>query len=1012
MTPVNVSPPTFEEVDILHHLLKEYELSGNLLPLPSYLDQNFLLTTNDQTKFVCKVTNLREDKGFLKGQNSIITHLQSKDSQMVPKIVSSVNKTEITNIYSESGTSFYFRVLTYLPGIVYAKYKPHSPTFMHSFGIFLGELRIMLADFKYDLEKISSDWDMESSLEIIKKNHSHIIDSDRSHLIQHYLGQFEIDFQSSITELDMGIIHGDANNYNVLVLNASELSEKIKFGLIDFGDFAYSSKIAELAIAIAYAILEKANPITTIVQIVKGYNSKHKLQEKEMKILFPMILVRLLVSVSMSAYQQKLEPDNEYISISETPAWKALFYLKAISTNFVYYLIRSTCGHSPHPKSVEIVTWLESQSFNPIVENINNYEIIDLSFGSLDIEGFQNADNLSYYTKIIEEKSKTTDLVVGRYAESRLMYVHDSFEKAENEYLSWRSVHIGIDLFIQPDTPIQAPISGEVYRVSIHDGYLDYGPTVILKHRIDKDTYFYTLYGHLMSSSIKNLRMGQVIKRGETFAKIGDVMENGSWTPHVHIQIILDLLNYESSFPGVCSTSEKSVWLSLCPDPNLILNLEIANITDNRIKKRKITELRSRHNSNALSISYQNPLHIVRGFSQYLYDMDGKRYLDAVNNVPIVGHSHPRVIRALTKQASVLNTNTRYLQEVLVLYTEKLLSYFPSPLEVCFFVNSGSEANELALRLATVYTSRDDFIVLDHAYHGNTNSTISISPYKFNSKGGKGKPSNVHIVPMPYPYRGKYQGEDTGSKYAEEVILLVQHLQQVGSPLAAFIAESLPGVGGQIVIPPNYFPDVYKSVRESGGVCIADEVQVGFARMGTHYWGFETYGVVPDIVTLGKPIGNGHPMGAVITTREIANAFANGMEFFSTTGGNTVSMAVGLAVLNIIEDNNLQKNSQLVGEYLINKLTEIGTNSFIIGDVRGKGLFIGIEFVKDKLTKIPAPELTTYIVEQMKERGVLLSADGPDHNVIKIKPPLVFSIADADALISNLTSVLSHLCLK
>ncbi|MCE7736708.1 MAG: aminotransferase class III-fold pyridoxal phosphate-dependent enzyme [Candidatus Heimdallarchaeota archaeon] len=1011
MNPVDVSKPVFKEVDILSHLSKEYKLSGNLQSLPSYRDQNFLLSTNDQTQLVCKIANLNDNGEYLEAQNKIINHLQSKNNQLVSNIISSVNQAEITNIYSELGTSFYFRVLTYLPGIVYANYKPHSAHFMYSFGVFMAEMRTFLADLDIKLEKIKSDWDMESSLEILKKHIIHIVDNDRSNLIQHYLRQFELDFQTRITDLDKGIIHGDANNYNVLVQNPSELSDKIKFGLIDFGDFAYSSKIADLAIAIAYAILDKPNPIATMMQIVRGYSSKHQLQEKEIEILFSMILIRLCVSVTMSAHQRKLDPNNEYISISATPAWKALFYLKDISTNFVYYLIRSSCGYTAHPKSDEIITWLKSQSFESIFEDIDNYEIIDLSFGSLDIQGFQNADNLSYYSKIIEEKSKGIDLVIGRYAESRLMYIHDSFEKVENEYLSWRSVHLGIDLFKKTGTAIQAPMSGEVYRVSIHDDYLDYGPTVLLKHQIDEDTHFYTLYGHLMSSSIKNLHVGQIIKRGETFAKIGDVSKNGSWTPHVHVQIILDLLNYESSFPGVCSNAEKLIWLSLCPDPNLILNLVNSNVKDNIINTQEITELRGKHHSDALSISYQKPLHIVRGYAQHLYDVNGRRYLDAVNNVPIVGHSHPNVIRALTRQASVLNTNTRYLQEILVSYTKKLLSYFPEELEVCFFVNSGSEANELALRLAAVYTSRDDFIVLDHAYHGNTNATISISPYKFNSKGGKGKPSNVHVVAMPYPYRGKYQGENTGSKYAEDVTSLVEQLQQNGTPPAAFIAESLPGVGGQILIPPNYFPKVYKSIRDSGGVCIADEVQVGFARMGSHYWGFETYGVVPDIVTLGKPIGNGHPMGAVITTRKIADAFANGMEFFSTTGGNTVSMAVGLSVLNVIEENNLQKNSKLVGEYLLNKLTEIGITTPIIGDVRGRGLYLGIEVVKDKLTKIPAPDMSKYIVEQMKDRGVLLSVDGPDHNVIKIKPPLVFSIADANVLISTLTSVLSHSCL-
>ncbi len=287
---------------------------------------------------------------------------------------------------------------------------------------------------------------------------------------------------------------------------------------------------------------------------------------------------------------------------------------------------------------------------------------------------------------------------------------------------------------------------------------------------------------------------------------------------------------------------------------------------------------------------------------QYLFDETGQRFLDGYNNVPHVGHSHPAVVGAVDAQMRVLNTNTRYLHDSLHELADRLTATLPDPLRVCYFVNSGSEANELALRLARTHTRRRDVIVLDAAYHGNTTTLIDISPYKFNGPGGSGRPSWVHIAPLPDVFRGPYKRNDVhaGERYASHVSQIVHALERTGTRLAAFIAETCPSVAGQIMIPPGYFTEVYAAVRAAGGVCIADEVQTAYGRMGDSFYAFEAHHVVPDIVVLGKPIGNGHPLGAVVTTAEIARSFDNGMEFFSTFGGNTVSCVAGLAVLDTV----------------------------------------------------------------------------------------------------------------
>jgi 4-aminobutyrate aminotransferase-like enzyme len=413
----------------------------------------------------------------------------------------------------------------------------------------------------------------------------------------------------------------------------------------------------------------------------------------------------------------------------------------------------------------------------------------------------------------------------------------------------------------------------------------------------------------------------------------------------------------------------------------------------------------------SLSLSYRTPLHIVRGEGAHLYDADGRSYLDCVNNVAHVGHAHPRVVDAGAAQMRLLNTNTRYLHDLVLRYAERLTDLLPSHLEVCYFVNSGSEANELALRLARAATGRPDVATVDVAYHGNTQRLVEVSPYKFNGPGGAGKPDDVHVIPLPDPYRGAHRGStpETGAAYVAEAEAVLREAAAAGRPVGALIAEPIASVAGQVVPPPGWLAGVFDAARRAGAVPIADEVQVGFGRVGVATWAFAAQDASPDIVTMGKPIGNGHPLGAVATTRAIADAFANGMEYFNTFGGNPVSAAIGLAVLDVIEDEALTEHARVTGERLIAGLRALADRHAAIGDVRGSGLFIGIELVRDRETREPDGGLAAELANRAVGRGVLLSTDAPQHNVMKIKPPMVFSDADADLLVSTIDGVLAEL---
>jgi 4-aminobutyrate aminotransferase-like enzyme/Ser/Thr protein kinase RdoA (MazF antagonist) len=405
----------------------------------------------------------------------------------------------------------------------------------------------------------------------------------------------------------------------------------------------------------------------------------------------------------------------------------------------------------------------------------------------------------------------------------------------------------------------------------------------------------------------------------------------------------------------------------------------------------------------SLSLSYAEPLYIRRGEGSWLFDEHERAYLDCVNNVCHVGHCHPRVVAAVSEQLATLNTNTRYLHEAVLAYADRLCATLPRQLSVVFMVNSGSEANELALRIARAHTGGEEVVVVDGAYHGNTGALIDLSPYKFAGPGGEGPKPGVHVLDTPDPYRGRH-GAD-GPAYAAAIELAAREAAARGTKLAAFLAEPLMGCAGQIVPAPGFLAAAYEAARAAQAVCIADEVQVGFGRVGDAMWAFESEGVVPDILTLGKPIANGMPVGAVVTTAELAASFAHtGMEYFNTFGGNPVSCAAASAVLAVIADEGLVDHAGELGASLLAELR--GLDDAGVGEVRGRGLFLGVELVEDREGKAPDAARAKAVVEWARRRGVLLSTDGPAGNVIKIKPPLCFGEVEAKILVATLAAAL------
>jgi 4-aminobutyrate aminotransferase-like enzyme len=457
----------------------------------------------------------------------------------------------------------------------------------------------------------------------------------------------------------------------------------------------------------------------------------------------------------------------------------------------------------------------------------------------------------------------------------------------------------------------------------------------------------------------------------------------------------------------VVAPSLADAWQSLSPDASALLGrtgLDAPWHRDAQVITRRATVL-----ARVQQHYYRRPPELARGWRQHLIDQHGRAYLDMINNVTVLGHSHPAVTAAATRQLRLLNTNSRFSYDGIVSYAERITALLPEPLDTVLLVNSGSEAVDLALRIVRTATGRRDVICLAGGYHGWTTATDEISTsLNDNPAARETRPPWIHLATMPNLYRGEHRGADAADRYADSVRAIIAGLRAgpAGGP-AAFIAEPISGNAGGVELPSGYLAQVYADVREAGGLVISDEVQIGYGRTGEAFWGFELHGVVPDVITMAKAAGNGHPIGFVVTRREIAEAFSGQGSFFSSVGGSPVSSAVGIAVLDALRDESLQQRALVIGGHLSSRLAELAGRHRLIGYVHGRGLYQGIELVRDPETREPATQESTAICERLRELGVIEHATGDFSNVLKVKPPLCISRASADFFVDRLDQVLS-----
>ncbi len=974
---IEIAPPSFGEQEIKHIAEDVFGLSGRVKSLVSERDQNARLIT-DGDEYVFKIANSAEGRSFLEFQNAALEHVSLVDpGLMTPKLINNNRGAGITAV-ERQGEVFNIRVLTFLPGEIFAG-ADKSLALYKDLGRFMGRVTRAFSGFIHPAAlRPNFSWNLDNVL----ASRAFIADIDNSEnreLVDYFFERYEQQLVPLLRGLRCAVIHNDANDHNLLI----DPKQRSRIcGLIDFGDIVFARQVNELATTMAYALMDVPDLMQTAQALIEGYTSAFSLTEEELAVLFDLVAMRLAMSVCNSSHNAREYPDNDYLTVSQQPALRLLARLKAMDKSLLLALARTAAAYPVSADDDATTAWIQANA-----SPMDKLSSVDLYCSPRIPVPPQTAQrNGTDFSRQVKRllKQNTATFAVTSYGEK----VHSSDEDKRL---------LAVEFYFDEPTDIFATRDGRVVSI-VEDKEQVY--SVLIEYQAgDCDRHYYLLYRHIQQP---NLSAGQTVGRGDV---IGTVCVDGEDVAQLTIQLLLTKIVDVRQVPTFCPDAGWRFWSAVCIDPNVLLKLPQETFFIDPKPPQVLIAQRDKLLGPSYSLSYNKKLKIVRGDGAYLIDHSGRAFLDCVNNITHVGHCNPHVVGALSRQAAILNTNTRYLSEQINTLAERILRTMPDPLSVVYLVNSGSEANELAMRLAQATSGRKNMIVLDWAYHGNTGGLVDLSPYKFNRKGGKGRPDHVSIAEFPDPYRGRVTGyaEETGKQYADSVKDAVDDLvERTGEGPAAFIAESIAGVGGQVIYPRGYLRYAYQHVRAAGALCIADEVQTGFGRVGTHGWAFEQQGVVPDIVTMGKPMGNGHPIAAVVTNREIADAFANGMEYFNSFGGNPVSCAVGNAVLDVIEQRGLQEQAVQTGAYLMQGLTEMSQRHELIGDVRGSGLFVGAELVEDRETLVPATAQANAIVQHLRENAVLLSTDGPRENVLKLKPPMVFGRAEADFLLDKL----------
>jgi 4-aminobutyrate aminotransferase-like enzyme/Ser/Thr protein kinase RdoA (MazF antagonist) len=941
---------------------ERFGVDGAVAELGSHQDQNVLVDSGSE-RFVLKIANAAFGEAELDLQNRAMVHLAKRLPLEVPRPCAALDGGEIVAI-ERDGVTYLLRLVTFIEGEPLIDVQHLAPPVLRALGEAAGLVTRSLEAFEHPAADRAMQWDPRHVGAVVEALAPQVEDPRRRALVVGVAASAAEAIERLAPRLPRQIVHCDVTDWNVIG-RRDRAGRVLPCGVIDFGDITRTLRVCEIAVAasIAYGH-DPDDPICAAAEIVRGFDAACPLDDAELEALPHLIAARAAIVAVGTEQQAMLEPHNAYAQRVRAGDWAICEAAAAVPRVLAEAVFRLACGRSAAglAPSVPGGIW-------PL-PGVEPGAAVDLS---------PAADALADGTW--RSRAALAALVprgaIGAHGEARLYATRELSNSAP------ATIHLGLDLFAAAGHEVRAPLAGRIESAGERELVLSAGGIVVR-----------------LAGLAPSVAVGQGVASGAVVGRLGD---SGDLPPHLHVQVAPAGL---TALPGLATPALAQAWLALCPHPGALLGLAVPERAGSALLARRRAVI-----PQAQPLYYAAPPEMVRGLRQHLYDAQARAYLDCVNNVAVIGHSHPRVTAAATRQLRMLNTNSRFLYESMTRFAERLAALLPAPLERVFLVSTGSEANDLALRLARAATGRADVLCIRDAYHGWTSATYEVSTSSVdNPLGAQSPPAHVHPVVSPDTYRGPIGASeaDAGVRYAEAVRDVIAKLAAGGRAPAAFICEALYGNAGGIALPDGYLQAAYAHVRAAGGVCIADEVQVGYGRLGAHFWGFEQQGVVPDIVTIAKATGNGHPVAAVITTSAIAAALQGQGGFFASVGGGPVSCEIGLAVLDVIEEEGLQENAQRVGGALRAGLDELVGRHEIAGAAHGMGLYLGLDLVRDRETKEPAREEAYAICERLRERGAIVQPIGDGENVLKLKPPLVIERRDVDWLLETLDGVLAR----
>ena len=924
-------------------VLEEYGLTADVVELGSQQERTFDVRTA-QGRYVLKVAHPAFSDDEVGAQDAAMAHVaaRARDLQL-PRTVPRLSGDLVAPIGPLRA-----RLLTFVPGFPLAEQDFLASVVCGRLGTLAGAVTAALTDLDVaGLDRVLQ-WDVRNARRVCDLLASHLPDPGRREVLRLAVQQACDRLDALSSDLRVQPVHGDVTDDNVVCRRDAD-GRAEPTGVIDFGDIGLGWVVGDLAATCTSVLHHDPDRPLAVVDTVRGYDSSMTLTDPELEALWPAVVARAAVLVVSGVHQGVIDPGNDYAVSAQEREWQMFTAALQLPAEVATAALRQALRRPRVPAATGVLV--------PLLPDLADLEVIDLSTTSpLLQDGGWLAANA-------EQALRSHRPHATRYGEPRLTRtVLDSRDAP-------RTVALGIELRLAGPSPVRAPFAGRI------DGIGD--ALVLAGAEVD-------LWLTGVTTDVSgDVAAGDLLGTAET--------------------VSLQLCTARGQRPpAFARPDEAAAWLVVCPDPSPLVGRDLSGVP---VSAAEVLARRGGALAGVQEHYYAEPPRIERGWRHHLMDTDGRTYLDAVNNVAGIGHAHPRLTRAVARQWELLNTNSRFHYSSLADFSARLAALLPDPLDTVFLVNSGSEAVDLALRLATSFTGHQDVLCVAEGYHGWTAASDAVSTsVADNPSALSTRPVWVHPLPAPNPYRGEHRGPDSGPLYIAQALELVRQVEQP----AAVLCEAFYGNAGGIPLPDGYLPAVYEAVRAAGGLCIADEVQVGYGRLGASFWGFQQQGVVPDVVTVAKAMGNGHPLGAVITRRDVADAFAANGYFFSSAGGSPVSCAVGMTVLDVIEQEGLQANAVQVGAHLRARFEELALRAPLIGAVHGLGLYLGVELVRDRQTLEPATQETAAICERLLQLGVVLQATGDRLNVLKIKPPLCLTRESADFFVDTVAEVLLH----